>query len=207
MSDTITTHRVHPGHGRGKKRRKIFSLSCFVLWVLLPVKPFGRRSSYIGDQGSHSALAKVLPVSFKIWIVFGVWVVIDRESETGKINQEREGGIERGKSIENHRLWGWWRISMRAESIAFCHGLHSSARARERERECSRSKNIGPVLYTFKPKQPSPNRHDPITQPITLKPRLKFNPTQAKPTTKIYQQPNPKIILLYKILKPKIRIS
>ena len=133
------THRVHPGHGRGEKRRKIFSLSCFVLWVLLPVKPFGRRSSYIGDQGSHSALAKVLPVSFKIWIVFGVWVVIDRESETGMINQEREGGIERGKSIENHRLRWWWRrISMRAERRAFCHGLHSSARARKRERERER---------------------------------------------------------------------
>ena len=42
---------------------------------------------------------------------------------------------------------------------------------------------------------------------FTLKPRLKFNPTQAKPTTKVYQQPNPKIILLHKIPKPKIRIS
>ena len=173
------THRVHPGHRRGKKRRKIFSLSCFVLWVLLPVKPFGRRSSYIGDQGSHSALAKVLPVSFKIWIVFGVWVVIDRESETGKINQEREGGIERGKSIENHRLRWWWRrISMRSESIAFCHGLQ---RERERERENVLDQKI--LVRFYLPLNPNNQARIDMTQqpnPFTLKPSWIL--TQLKPS-------------------------
>ena len=47
-------------------------------------------------------------------------------------------------------------------------------------------KQIGPIPFWFKPKQPSLNRHEPATQPITIKPRLKFNPTHAKPTTKIY---------------------
>ena len=47
-------------------------------------------------------------------------------------------------------------------------------------------KKIGPITFSFNPKQASPNRHEPATQPITIKPRLKFNPTQAKPTTKIY---------------------
>ena len=133
--------------------------------------------------------------------------MIDRESETGKINQEREGGIERGKSIENHRLRWWWRrISMRSERIAFCHGLQRE-RERERERENVLDQKI--LVRFYLPLNPN-NQARIVTQqpnPFTLKPRLKFNPTQAKPTTKIYQQPNPKIILLYKILKPKIRIS
>ena len=105
-----------------------------------------------------------------------------------------------------------WQISMRAESIAFCHGLHSSARARERERERERE-NVPDqkILVRFYiPLNPNNQARIDMTQqpnPFTLKPRLNFNPTQAKPTTKIYQQPNPKIILLYKIPNPKIRIS
>ena len=116
--------------------------------------------------------------------------MIDRESETEKINQERGGEIERGKAIELSAM------------------DRASGREREREwRDVLDQKQIGPIPFSFKSKQPSPNNHEPATQPITIKPRLKFNPTQAKPTTKIYQQPNPKIILLYKIPNPKIRIS
>ena len=94
--------------------------------------------------------------------------MIDRKSETEKINQEREGEIEKGKAIE----------------------LSAMDRASGRERENGENvldqKQIGPIPFSFKPKQPSPNRHELATQPITIKPRLKFNPTQAKPTTKIY---------------------
>ena len=118
--------------------------------------------------------------------------------------------LKRDKAIENHRLRWWWRISMRAERIAFCHGL---GREREREwRECSslldqkrldrgnsmyhraisvsrcivfilvsikwsifiKKKKIGPVPFTFKPKQPSPNRHDPTTQPIHTKAQIEI---------------------------------
>ena len=103
-----------------------------------------------------------------------------------------------------------WLISMRAECIAFCHGLHSSARARERERERENVLDQKILVRFYLPLNPNNQARIDMTQrpnPFTLKPRLKFNPTQAKPTTKIYQQPNPKIILLYKILKPKIRIS
>ena len=83
----------------------------------------------------------------------------------------------------------------------------ASGRERENGENVLDQKQIGPIPFSFKPKQPSPNRHELATQPITIKPRLKFNPTQAKPTTNIYQLPNPKIILPYKIPKPKIRIS
>ena len=58
--------------------------------------------------------------------------MIDRESETEKINQEREGEIERGKAIE---LFAMDR---------------ASGREREREwRKCCRSKKIGPGPFTF----------------------------------------------------------
>ena len=56
--------------------------------------------------------------------------MIDRESETEKINQEREGEIERGKAIE----------------------LFAMDRASEREREwreCSRLKKRGRGPFTF----------------------------------------------------------
>ena len=92
--------------------------------------------------------------------------IVDRRPT--KINQERDGEIEKGKAIE----------------------LSAMDRASGRERENGENvldqKQIGPIPFSFKPKQPSPNRHELATQPITIKPRLKFNPTQAKPTTKIY---------------------
>ena len=69
----------------------------------------------------------------------------------------------------------------------------------EREGEIEREREYGENV----PLKPRLNRHEPATQPIMIKPRLKFNPTQAKPTTKKYQQPNPKIILLYKFPNPK----
>ena len=43
--------------------------------------------------------------------------MIDRESETWKINQEREGGIERGKSIENHHLRWWWLMMPKSSPV------------------------------------------------------------------------------------------
>ena len=180
--ENIFLFRIRPEHShdmpgssrtweRGKKR-KIFSLSCSVLWVLPLAKPFCCRSLYISDQQSHSTVAKVLLVSFKIWIdqehrafCHGLW-------------QEREQAREREREwrecsslLDQKRLDRGNSMYHRAISVSRCVVFILVS---IKWSIFIKKKRLVRFHFTFKPKHLSPNRHEPASQPIHTKAQIEI---------------------------------